>query len=102
MQETLPTPSVREETRTRPRTAPHWNVVFHNDDRTTMDFVVKVLMRYFHHSATKAFEVMMAVHTKGAAVAGTYPLELAELKAQQTISAARPWYPLRVTVEEAD
>ncbi len=102
MQETLPVPTQREETRAEPALAPLWNVVFHNDDETTMDFVVGVLMRYFHHSAAAAYEIMMTVHRTGCGIAGTYPLELAELKAEQTISAARPWYPLQVTVEVAD
>lgn len=102
MQETLPAPTQHEETRAETALAPLWNVVFHNDDETTMDFVVGVLMRFFHHSAAEAYEIMMTVHSTGCGIAGTYPLELAELKAEQTISAARPWFPLQVTVEVAD
>jgi ATP-dependent Clp protease adaptor protein ClpS len=101
MHRTLPTTDVEPVVRLTPGLMPMWNVVFHNDDETTMEFVVKVLMRYFGHSATRAFEIMMTIHSRGAGIAGTYPLELAELKAQQTICAARPWYPLQVTLESA-
>lgn len=101
MQLTLPATLVEPVVRAVPGVMPLWNVVFHNDEETTMDFVVKVLMRFYGHSAQRAFEVMMTIHSRGAGIAGTYPLELAELKAQQTISAARPWYPLKVTLESA-
>jgi len=79
-----------------------WKVMFHNDDVTTMDFVVKVLMRYFGHTTPRAHEVMLTIHRTGIGIAGTYPLEIAELKADQTVSAARPWFPLQVTLETAD
>lgn len=102
MQQTLTSPSVETRSRVAPRLAPMWNVIFHNDEETTMDFVVKVLMRYFGHSSQRAFQIMMTVHSRGAGIAGTYPLEIAELKAQQTIAAARPWYPLQVTLESAE
>ena len=101
MQQTLPTTVVEPTVRAVPGVMPMWNVVFHNDNETTMDFVVKVLMRYYGHTATRAFEVMMTIHSRGAGIAGTYPLELAELKAQQTVAAARPWFPLKVTLESA-
>lgn len=79
--------------------APEWKVLFHNDDRTPMDFVTGVLMRFFDHSPERAREIMMTVHTRGIGLAGIYPLELAELKRDQVVSAARPHYPLRVTIE---
>ena len=83
------------------RRAPEWKVLFHNDDVTPMDFVTAVLMRWFGHGAASAQRVMLTVHTRGIGLAGVYPLELAELKQAQVISAARPHYPLRVTLEEA-
>ncbi len=45
---------------------------------------------------------MMTVHRTGIGLAGVYPLEIAELKQEQTISTARPYYPLRVTLEPED
>jgi ATP-dependent Clp protease adaptor protein ClpS len=80
---------------------PMWKVLFHNDDRTPMDFVTAVLMRYFGHDLNQAQRIMLTIHHRGIGLAGVYPLELAELKQQQVISAARPHYPLKVTIEPA-
>jgi len=94
---------VEEETRADDRTrfTPLWKVLFHNDDRTPMDFVTEVLQRYFGHDWVSAQRIMLTVHYKGIGLAGVYPLELAELKLEQVISAARPHYPLKVTIEPA-
>jgi ATP-dependent Clp protease adaptor protein ClpS len=81
--------------------APMWKVLFHNDDRTPMDFVTAVLIRYFGHSPQSAERIMLTIHHKGIGLAGVYALEIAELKQEQTVSAARPNYPLKVTLEPA-
>jgi ATP-dependent Clp protease adaptor protein ClpS len=92
-----------EETRAEEATrfTPLWKVLFHNDDSTPMDFVTAVLMRFFGHGPQAAQRIMLTIHHEGIGLAGVYPLELAELKQQQVISAARPHYPLRVTLEPA-
>jgi len=80
--------------------APMWKVLFHNDDVTTMEFVMYALMRYFGHDAHKAYEIMMSVHTGETGLAGAYPQEIAEFKQEQVISAARGQkFPLKVTIE---
>lgn len=66
-----------------------YEVLLHNDDYTTQEFVVFVLMRFFHHDAAKARQIMMHVHSKGVGVAGVFTYEVAETKAQQTIRYAR-------------
>jgi ATP-dependent Clp protease adaptor protein ClpS len=66
-----------------------FEVVLHNDDYTTQAFVVYVLMKFFHHDAAAAEEIMLAVHTKGTGVAGVYPRDMAETKAKQVVSFAR-------------
>jgi ATP-dependent Clp protease adaptor protein ClpS len=66
-----------------------FEVVLHNDDYTTQEFVVFVLMKFFHHDEATANEIMLAVHTKGAGVAGVYPRDLAETKAKQVVTFAR-------------
>jgi ATP-dependent Clp protease adaptor protein ClpS len=98
-EQTLPAPVETTESETRVRLAPQWKVLFHNDEITTMDFVVSALMRYYGHSFVEAYRIMMTVHTSGVGLAGVYPREVAELKQEQTISAARPTYPLQVTIE---
>jgi ATP-dependent Clp protease adaptor protein ClpS len=66
-----------------------YEVVLHNDDYTTQVFVVYVLMKFFHHDAATANDIMLNVHTKGSGVAGVYPRDLAETKAQQVVTFAR-------------
>jgi ATP-dependent Clp protease adaptor protein ClpS len=89
-------------TRTRPdaRTPRRYRVLLHNDDFTTMEFVVSVLVRYFHKSETEATRIMLEVHVKGMGVAGIYPREQAETKiAQVTAAAEKEGFPLLVTME---
>jgi len=86
--------------RTLPRTVRRYKVVFHNDDYTTMEFVVESLMTFFHKSETEATHVMLTVHRKGSAVAGVYPREVAETKVAQVMDHARKHgMPLLVTAE---
>jgi ATP-dependent Clp protease adaptor protein ClpS len=75
-------------------------VVFHNDDYTTRDFVVHVLMKFFQHGVTEATHIMLSVHHRGSGVAGTFSRDLAETKALQvTEYARRHEMPLKVTAE---
>lgn len=77
-----------------------WKVIFHNDDYTTQEFVVHVLMRFFHKSDAEARHIMLTVHFKGAAVAGVYTKDVAETKAQQVMDLAREQgMPLLLTTE---
>lgn len=92
-----------EETTPHAKTSyvPMWKVLLHNDDVTTMEFVMRVLIRFFGHNPEAAYRIMMTIHHKGIGLAGVYPMELAELKQEQVLSAARPHFPLRVTIEPA-
>jgi ATP-dependent Clp protease adaptor protein ClpS len=79
-----------------------YNVVFLNDDYTTMDFVVFVLMSVFHKNSVEAERIMMEVHRKGKGVAGRYVLDIAQTKVMQVGSlAAKYQYPLKCILEEA-
>jgi len=81
---------------------PMYKVVLFNDDFTTMDFVVMVLMVVFHRSLDDAKNLMLAVHKKGSAVCGIYPYVIAETKVAQVQSMANQYkYPLRCAAEEA-
>jgi ATP-dependent Clp protease adaptor protein ClpS len=99
----LPGAKPRTLSRTRPRAGmpPRFRVVLHNDDFTTMEFVVDALVRFFHKTTTEAMRVMLEVHVKGAGVAGIFPRDVAETKAARVIAHAREHgHPLRLTVEE--
>ena len=78
-----------------------YRVLLHNDDYTTMEFVVQILMQVFHKNAEEATAIMLNVHKNGLGVAGVYPYELAEIKVKITHYLARQAeYPLRCTIEE--
>ena len=77
-----------------------YEVVLHNDDYTTQEFVVYVLMKFFQHDAATAQQIMLNVHTKGMGVAGVYPRDIAETKAAQVVRFARDnEMPLRCSVQ---
>lgn len=77
-----------------------YKVLLHNDDYTTMEFVVLLLMTVFHHDQQAAHRIMMHVHQKGVGVAGIYPREVAEMKVQKTQALARSHeFPLECTME---
>ncbi len=77
-----------------------YKVLFHNDNYTTMEFVVAVLREVFHKSESDAFAIMMNVHKNGLGVAGVYTYEVAETKVTQTHELAKKHeYPLKLTLE---
>ncbi len=78
-----------------------YDVIFHNDDFTTMEFVVKALRQIFFLPEQDAFDVMLKVHQSGLATVGTYVYDIASSKAQATLRMARAeGFPLQVTIEE--
>lgn len=86
----------REKTK-RPR---RYQVVFHNDDYTTMEFVVHVLMKFFHKSETEATQIMLQVHHQGYGIVGVYTRDVAESKAAQVVAYAKEnGHPLKCTAE---
>jgi ATP-dependent Clp protease adaptor protein ClpS len=89
----------RRKTR-RPR---KWRVLLHNDDYTSMEFVVHILMKHFHKAPADATHVMLQVHQKGVGVAGVYPREVAETKVHEaTDDALENGMPLKLTTEPAE
>lgn len=77
-----------------------YRVLLHNDDFTTMEFVIDVLVRHFDKSATEAAHIMLQVHHLGVGVAGTYTRDEAETRIEQVSAEAREQgYPLLLTME---
>ena len=90
-------------TRKRLKRPPMYRVLFHNDDYTTRDFVVMVLMRYFHKTHSESTTLMLQIHTQGKGIAGLYPKDIAESKKIQVEGLAREYeMPLKLTVEKED
>jgi len=81
---------------------PLFKVLLHNDDYTTMDFVVHVLEAVFNLPEDQAIQIMLNVHVKGIGVAGVYTYEVAEMKVAKTTAMAREQeFPLLCTIEKA-
>ena len=79
-----------------------YKVLLHNDDYTTMEFVVYVLQSVFHRSEGDAVQIMLHVHRNGVGVAGVYTFEVAETRIAQVHALARQQeFPLRCSMEEA-
>ena len=92
---------VATESRERLKKPPLFRVLLHNDDFTTMEFVIEVLRRVFGKSDGDAFHIMWAVHTQGVGCAGVYTYEVAEMKVEKVTQMAREQeFPLLCTVEE--
>lgn len=80
---------------------PLYKVLLHNDDFTTMEFVVFVLSYVFKRDEQESIAIMLKVHNEGVGIAGTYPYEIATEKCNKAINLARAReYPLLCTVEE--
>ncbi len=78
-----------------------FKVLMHNDDYTTMEFVVEVLRDIFRKSATEAEKIMLTIHFQGVGYCGTFPYAVAETKADQArLKARKAGFPLRCTLEE--
>ena len=79
-----------------------FKVLLHNDDYTTMEFVVWVLQSVFNMPEDQAFRVMLNVHVQGIGIAGVYTYEVAEMKVEKTTALAREQeFPLLCTMEKA-
>ena len=92
--------ATEEETREKIDKPRMYKVLLHNDNYTTMEFVVLVLMSVFLKPEPDAVQVMLDVHRKGVGVAGVYQREIAETKVERAMQMARQaQFPFLVTME---
>ena len=78
-----------------------YKVLLHNDNFTTMEFVVFVLEKVFNKNLTEATQIMMHVHTNGIGVCGAYTYEVAEMKVESVHGLAEQYeFPLQATMEK--
>lgn len=79
-----------------------YKVLLHNDDKTTFDFVITVLVKIFHRTFEDAVDLTKDIHLNGQGIAGSpYTKEIAEEKTSETLNYARAnGFPLTATYEE--
>lgn len=93
--------STKERTRTNVREPHKYKVIFHNDDFTTYEFVVKVLKVVFHKSESEANMLTIQVDQEGQAVVGVYSYDMAVTKTNKATQMARAEnFPLKITYEQ--
>ena len=94
--------AIKERVHTQKQDPTLYKVVLLNDDYTTMEFVIHVLESIFQKSPAEAYQIMMHVHVNGRGIAGIYPWEVAETKAETANALARDeGFPLKAVTEEA-
>lgn len=78
-----------------------YKVVFLNDDKTPIEFVIDLLMSVFKHTEETAKELCLAVHNEGSAVVGVYSFEIAEQKGVEATHVARQaGFPLQIKIDQ--
>ena len=78
-----------------------YKVLLHNDDYTSMDFVIEILMDVFHKNLLQAEQIMIEVHKAGKGTCGIYTYEIAETKIHQVKELSKSnGFPLLATMEE--
>ena len=94
--------SAKERTNSRIKEPKQYNVIMLNDDFTTMEFVLEVLVSIFHKDELSAQSIMMKVHRNGMAVVGKYPYDIASTRVRRALERANAeGFPFRMTIEEA-
>lgn len=92
---------IKEKTKIHIQEPKHYHVIMHNDDFTSMEFVVEILTDIFHKSEIEAEHLMLMVHESGRAAIGSYPYDIAVTKVHAAAKRAKEHgFPFRMTVEE--
>ena len=94
--------SIIEKTKIKIKEPKKYKVIMYNDDFTSMEFVVFVLMNIFNKNNDEAVNIMMKVHKGGEAVVGVYSYDIAKSKVDKTMTLAREeGFPFKVVLDEA-
>lgn len=97
----MPKSSVKNKNEVKIKEPKMYNVIMYNDDFTTMEFVIFILVNIFKKSDNEAFNLMMLVHKSGKAIVGKYTYDIAKTKSEHAISLARKeGFPFKVVVKE--
>lgn len=93
--------SIKNENKFELKEPEKYKLILHNDDYTTMEFVVKILKEVFNKTNESANKLMMTVHTKGSAVVGIYPHDIAFTKLVIVNNLSKEnGFPLKITMEK--
>lgn len=93
---------VKERTNIKIKEPSQYKVIMWNDDFTSMEFVVDILVTIFHKDEATAQAIMLDVHHRGQAVVGKYPYDIAASKVTAALARAKAeGFPFRMTLEEA-
>lgn len=80
-----------------------YNVIYMNDNVTTMEFVIETLKNIFHHTDESAYDITIKIHEDGSSVVSTLPYEIAEQKGvEATLLARNNGFPLSIKLEPAN
>lgn len=99
----------KTKTEIRPRISPKmnveppkdYNVIYINDEVTSMEFVIESLRSIFSYEEDRAEEMTMRIHQEGSAIVATYPYEIAEQKGvEATLLARSQGFPLQIKIEQ--
>jgi len=92
---------VDSKTRVVEKEPPMYQVLLHNDDYTTMNFVVELLVGIFHKNLEEATRIMLNVHRSGIGICGIYTYEVAETKVETVHQLAHErGFPLKSSIEK--
>lgn len=93
---------VQTKTKEKIATPALFTVLMHNDDYTTMEFVIEVLQDIFRKPSTEAEKIMLTIHFQGVGYCGVFPYAIAESKVDKArLKARKAGFPLRCSLEEA-
>jgi ATP-dependent Clp protease adaptor protein ClpS len=101
IEDTITKSKVQVKTNVKPPSM--FNVIYMNDEVTTMEFVIETLTSIFNHTHEKAMELTLKIHEDGSSVVSTLPYEIAEQKGvEATLMARNNGFPLNVKLEPAN
>ncbi|MCT4509993.1 MAG: ATP-dependent Clp protease adaptor ClpS [Tepidibacter sp.] len=92
---------IKQKDKIKTKKPKHYKVIMYNDDYTTMEFVIYVLMNIFNKKIESANKIMLNVHKKGVGIAGVYPYDIAATKVSIAMNMAKEeGFPFKLTIEE--
>ena len=92
--------AVKTKIKTHIKEPPKYKVIFVNDDKTTMEFVVESLIEYFNYNEPDAMNKTQEIHEEGSSVVAIYSYEIDEQKGiEVTLAARSQGYPLQIRIE---